>query len=648
MQYRTFDSYVLFKKVHQDELGHLYRAGEITPEGLAGMRWLRVLDGEGVVPTDLVEAFPDAGKLAGFLKSANTATNPRFIDNDEAPGIAWDYVAAQPLNLIYEKVHTEGFPVPVDNALLIMEKIAMALSAGLTIEFGGKPVVHGFLLPSLIQVSNDGEAVVSGFGLGGKLLAALDIPSVAPSVKPYLAPEVIITRQTGRRGDIYSLGAILYHLLTGKPLPAEPDQRDGCIDSAELAFEDEPVPDDIKALLGRTLATKPEDRFSSAADFKKELDKLLYGGAYSPTTFNLALFMDRLFRAEIETEERERESETDLDVAPYLQPEPEIEPETTSPVAKVPSSGPPKGLWLGIGAAAVVAAVAITAVVMMGRQPPQPELPPTPSPEQIEEQRQANEATYQRILQEEMEKQKAEMEDRLLSEIKNRQDRIEQLQQRVISMEQQAKSGQESSDERREREAIQKQIKAEEEAQRQRETELEALPQLAEEQARIVAADTVAQLETAPRVDESSTQSADAVLTPQAAVATPTPVPPLPTPTTVPKPTQVPAPSEQATAGRFVDPQNVDALPTVDKRVVPPWSRSAIRSERNGVVIVNVLVTAQGQAEQVELIRADHLRFGIPEAAVAAVREYTFIPATKAGVNVKTQVTVAVVYDFTR
>ncbi len=76
-----------------------------------------------------------------------------------------------------------------------------------------------------------------------------------------------------------------------------------------MAYEETAVPEDIRSLLLRCLAELPEDRYSSAADFKKELDRLLYGGAYSPTTFNLALFMDRLFRSEIEAEERERAKE---------------------------------------------------------------------------------------------------------------------------------------------------------------------------------------------------------------------------------------------------------------------------------------------------------------------------------------------------
>lgn len=656
MQYRTFDSYVLFKEIHQDELGHLYRAGEIGPNGFGGFRWLRVLDGEAVNPTALREALPDAARIAEFLKSANTAAQPRYIEGDEAPGIAWDHVAAQPLNLIFEKVHSEGFPVPVDNALLIMEKISMALCAGLTIDFGGKPVVHGFLLPSLVQVSNDGEAVVAGFGLGDQMLSALDVASVAGAVKPYLAPEVIVTRQTGRRGDVYSLGAILYHLLTGKPLPEDPDVRTGCVEQAELSLEDEPVPDDIKAFLSRTLAAKPEDRFSSAADFKKELDKLLYGGAYSPTTFNLALFMDRLFRAEIETEERERAEEKKIDVTPYLtqEAEPEIEPEAPGTPAR-PSSGPGKGLWIGIGAGAVIAAIAVGVVVMMmSRQPAAPLVPPTPTAEEIAAQRQADEELYQRILQEELAKQKEEMEDRLLTEIKSRQERIEQLQQRMLNMERQAQTGRESAEERKAREAVERELKAAEEAQRQQETELKELPKRAEEEARKVAAGAVSQQEETEGASKPALTVQNQPTKAPATQVRPTAQVQRPTPTAVPRPRPTPtraAQPQRPVAGRsnrFVAPEEVDALPEVTKRVTPPWSRSAIRSDRKGVVIVSAVVNTAGKAEEIELIRADTLRFGIPEAAMAAVREYTFKPATKNGVNVKTRATVAVVFDFTR
>ena len=112
------------------------------------------------------------------------------------------------------------------------------------------------------------------------------------------------------------------------------------------------------ALLQRALAPRAEERFSSATDFKKELDKLLYGGAYSPTTFNLALFMDRLFRSEIDIEERERAAEAGVSVEPYLPREPKPAPvERDLEFAATTAEKRPVGVWIGVAAGVILAGV---------------------------------------------------------------------------------------------------------------------------------------------------------------------------------------------------------------------------------------------------------------------------------------------------
>ena len=155
---------------------------------------------------------------------------------------------------------------------------------------------------------------MTGFGIGPTLLGALDDPDAAPGVRAYLAPEALADRKPSQRADVYSLGAILFHLLTGTALPVNPDERAAALEAAHVAWDGEGLAQDISAILNRALAPAPGDRFASAGEFRTELDRLIYGGAYSPTTFNLALFMDRLFRAEIEEDELALKHEAEIDV----------------------------------------------------------------------------------------------------------------------------------------------------------------------------------------------------------------------------------------------------------------------------------------------------------------------------------------------
>jgi TonB family protein len=628
--YRVFASHLLFAQVLEDPLGHLYRAGEFGKDGIRRTVWFRVFDGPHTEAADLRSAFDRACRISEAVQSTNVAGGVACLEADGVAALACDHVASQPLGLVLSRVQAERFPVPVDNALLIMEKISLALSAGLSVEIEGGRVLHGFLHPGLIYVTYDGECVVSGFGLGEELLTLAGVADAAPGILQYLAPEILETRTPSRRGDVYSLGAILFELLTGNPLPAAASERKDAVGEAHMAYDDEPVPDDIKALLSRSLAERPEKRFSSASDFKKELDRLLYGGAYSPTTFNLALFMDRLFRSEMEAEDSAIAAEKAVDVTPYLAPVTLPEPE---PIEFDEVDGPTpdrKPVLIGVGAAAVVA---IVAGLWFGfdRGPSTPPPPPTPTAEEIALQRQAQEDKMRELAQSLVQEMMAEKEAEIRTELTDRQAKIDDLQKRLSASERRGQQSSLSSAEKQKQAELQRQIAAEEEAQKQREAELEAERVRAEKAARQAAA--VQQTATAVAFEEER----------QAAAAT-TPTPPPPTP---PPPTATAVPTVPVIrVNSFVPPSETDSLPVAIKKHPVDWPTTALKSRRQGVIIMQATVNADGRVDEVRVLRADDEGFGIPEAAMAAAREYRFKPGMKDGVRIKTYATITEPYRF--
>jgi serine/threonine-protein kinase len=635
---RAFASYLQFKEILADPLGHLYRAGEYDASGVKRSVWLRVFDQPMLPAADLISGFERAQDISAAARSANLATGVDCVVADGQPAMVSDYIPSQPLSLVLDRVAEEQFPIQVDNALLILEKIALALASTLSVEIDGQRIVHGFLHPGLVFVTNDGEGVVSGFGIGEHLLALIDDVASADLVHPYIAPEVIVARTPSRRGDVYSLGAILFHLLTGSRLPTEADERQQALPDARIAHDDVPIPDDIGGLLRRALAERPEERFSSAADFKKELDRLLYGGAYSPTTFNLALFMDRLFRIEIEAEEEERRAEMAVDVTPFFESPAEREPEavieSTMETAGIPKIS--KRLWVGIAAAAVVVVAATATIFTVTRGPRGPAPVPTPTAAEIAAQREAQEQKIRELAEGLVSEMMAVKEEEIRKELVDRQNKIDELQKRLQASERRARQGQLSSDEQRRREALQREIAAEEEAQRQREAELEAERQRAAEEAIRQAA---------------AQQTATAAAEEEARLAvsmTPTEAPPSVEPTAVPtpQPTVAAAPESKVEKNSFVDPSDADSLPVLIKGADVMWPRSALHSRRNGVVIVQATVDADGRVVDVKVLRADHEGFGIPQAVMNAARKYRFKPGTKDGVPITTYATVTKAYRF--
>jgi TonB family protein len=657
--YDVFGSTIVFKRVFEDDLGHLARAGLIENGAVDRVVWLRILDGYGLPREAVTEAYEIAREIADAVTGSQLPSRPFFIETDSAPAFGFDYVAGQPLNRVLTRARDEAFPLQPDNSLLIVEKIALALATVETVEYSGKTLSHGFLHPGLIHLSNDGDVAVTGFGLGDALLGALSLPDAVPGVRAYLAPEVLGGEPPSQAADVYSLGAILFHLLTGTALPVSAADRGAALDAAHLAWDGEVLPTDIKKVLARALASASEDRFESASVFREELDHLLYGGAYSPTTFNLALFMDRLFRTEIETEELACEAEREIDVSVHLAPapaKPEPTPEPESPAVEGPApeavspperSGGKGKLWTAVAAVVIIGVAAV--VFWIGRQsgPQDPPPPPTPTAAEIAAQRQAQEDRLRTLTQEMVKEMMVEREEEIRQELVARQTRIEELQRRLQQSERRARtSSVAAAKEAETQKELMKEIEEEEKAQREQEEALENERQEALESAasevRVAAAEIATGEVVAADTDQSTVfEEKTAPESPVLPTADPSPSPP-----PAAKATETPE-ITAVTVGQFFPSADADTLPVVIKSQALEWPRNAARSKGKGVVVVQLTVNASGGVDEVEVLRADHTGWGIPEAAVEAASGYRFKPGTKNGVAITTHSFVTWRYDFT-
>ncbi len=640
--FATFGSYLQLKRRTTDALGELWRAGEMERTGFKRIVWLRLFNHRGLDASALGSDVSEANQVAAQLKGANLARSVTYGVEDGVPFMAWDFVPGQPLDQLLARVASEQFPVAIDNALLITEKIAAALAAGLTVERGGEPLIHGFLIPGMVMVGNDGEAVVSGFGLMRGLLANLDRIEVQALAAPYLAPEVLSTASASRRSDVYSLGAILYHLLCGKALPADPRQRGEALNAPQLALDEGPVPDDVLAILRKALAARPEERFSSAVDFKRDLERLLYGGAYSPTTFNLALFMDRLYRQEIEEEDRELQREKSLDVTPYYKP-PKGVAEVSAAVAEVAK---PSRVPLLLAVAAVVVLGAVVLFLLFGR----------PAPPPVDEA--AQKQMFTELVQSEVARKWAESEMKLREELEAEKAKTAEARAQLERLQKALSAGAQrlSAEEQAKLEEAKRLVAAREAEERRREEELAKVQQQRAQAQAAAARTTPPPTVVTERTPAPAPTQAPVVAT----VVEPTPAPVAPAPTAVPavergapQVTAVPAIGLGAASvreGDYVDFTQLDSPPEVlvKENVVLPRTVQRL-GQGAGTVILSALVNHQGAVERVEVLRGFPVaRYGIDEACIEAVKKYRFKPATKNGVRVKTHTTVTLPIDLSK
>jgi TonB family protein len=364
--YEQFGPYVLFRKLESDSLSELWRAAPIDGNQLGPLVALRRFIGGN---RDAIAASArSAREIVPLLTGTSFARNQVIDDINGTAFIAHEYSGGRSLRHIVEKAHggsgVQPNPIPLDQAIVIAEKIALSLATTADLRFGTTRLSHGALLPQFVWISDDGEIRVAGQQLAAGLIASLKDARFAAEFGRYFAPESHATGMQSKGADIYALGGLLYLLTTGLE-PPDATTASAFTQSirAAKAMNGGPIPDEIRAVLDKSLILDPTARFAAIADMKQAISAIAHGGKYSATTFNLAFYVSTLLKKEMEGEAIERDKEMKVNVAPYLEalapPSPAVEAPGAAPTFA--SLGAPKKSRAPLAVAAVIVLAAIGA-----------------------------------------------------------------------------------------------------------------------------------------------------------------------------------------------------------------------------------------------------------------------------------------------
>jgi TonB family protein len=439
--------------------------------------------------------------------------------------------------------------------------------------------------PGFVEVSDEGETRLVGFGLSEGVLASHRTPLVQKLLDPYLAPEVRTSGKATKTGDVYSTASILFTMLTGDPPPVS--RAAESLASAKMFGGSEPVPSDIAAVLKAALAPLPDARYETAGALRRELGKLLFSGRYAPSTFNFAFFLTNLLKSDIAQEQKKRNAESAFVAENYPRPAVTARPPRLVaaprfgvPVAAVEAPPEPKKSSGGkIAAAAAVAIIVLGgSAYLFSLHGPAKVVRPAPAPAPAPAPVPAPVAPTTGMTPEQF---KDEVARRLDEQVKK------------LEADQKARN------------------------------------------ARAEAKSRAASLRPTP-----------AAVSPTVSAPKPIVIPPPPSPVSPrPAPAQsaVPAPAPPAVKrGDLVALTEVDRPPEIASVVKPEYPPVARSVRASGTVVLSVLVDETGRVEDVRTIREAGGSSGLTQAAQKAVRLWTFRPAVKNGVNVKTWMTVPI------
>jgi serine/threonine protein kinase len=200
------------------------------------------------------------------------------IDGQVVPYIVMEYVEGRPLGDVLAADVAQHGAMPADRALKVVGDVLAALAV--SHEMG---LVHRDIKPGNVMITRRGVVKVMDFGIARAMqsgVTSMTQTGMVVGTPQYLSPEQALGRGVDERSDLYSVGCLLFELLTGR-LPFDADSPLAM--AYQHVQETPPAPSSfnraltpaVDALVARALRKNPADRFPTADAMHDETDRVL-------------------------------------------------------------------------------------------------------------------------------------------------------------------------------------------------------------------------------------------------------------------------------------------------------------------------------------------------------------------------------------
>lgn len=287
--------YLLVEEQERSELGATWRAVELKHGRIDKYYLLDEIDAKLAAAPMFLETYLSQSATVARLEHPNILKNI-WANNDTGRLVALsEYQEGFSLRKILDRCRAENFPFSIDHALLVVNKLLSALIYART-----NHLSHGFVNPSLVFITHEGEVKLHGLALSAALRASGERLPNSGAISDYLPLGMVQLGDEFDRQDIFGCGAILYEMLTGQAFAAGSGEPSARVSDAIMAADGEKIPGPIAKILAAAMDPKSPGAYRQIHSLAKDMEELLFSGEYSPTTFNLAFFMHSVFRGEME------------------------------------------------------------------------------------------------------------------------------------------------------------------------------------------------------------------------------------------------------------------------------------------------------------------------------------------------------------
>jgi serine/threonine protein kinase len=299
-----FGPYELIDRVAIGGMAEVFKAKKAGVEGFEKVVALKRILPHLSDNKEFLDMFVDEAKMVAGLTHPNIVQIYELDRIEKSYYIAMEYVHGRDLRTIMKRAREKGLRMPLDLSLRVVSQVCAALEyAHRKKDDRGRPmeIVHRDVSPQNILISFEGDVKLVDFGIAKAATKASNTDRGALRGKLlYMSPEQAWGRPIDRRSDVFSLGIVLYEMVTetkpfigaGTELTILELVRQCVITPAR---EINPrVPEALDRVIMKALAREPEERYQDAGQMQRGLERFLRERP-PVTARDLARFLELLF-----------------------------------------------------------------------------------------------------------------------------------------------------------------------------------------------------------------------------------------------------------------------------------------------------------------------------------------------------------------